>query len=508
MISNKLHSNIFYVLIAVATLVYITAAWYNVGYHHADEHYQLIEFSGLKLGWNSEKNLAWEYHSMIRPTFQVWVCYLILGSSQAMGVADPYVLSFILRLITAFLVIIGICLFYKRSKFMLPTNSHFIYACLSFFIWFIPSISVRFSSETWSGILFMMGLSFLLGEGNYNKRDSYLAGIFTGLSFLCRFQTGFMIVGMIAWLIFVKKYSFSKLANVIVPILVVIQIGVALDSLFYGEYVVTFWKYFKANILDDVASNYGVSPWWTILIYLIKQPLLPIGILILLSYIIIAIGSVKSPVIWCTLPFILVHTLIPHKELRFLFPLVWFIPFTIMLGFTQVLVLKRFFTAKYLRLAKVGTFGAIGILGIMNTVALVQSISSPAGYSQKWLTKKIRDDFNGTPVKLLHTSYGNPFEPWPILDENFYKEENISYQKIDYWKDLEKYVLASSDTTYLLGIRRFDNLTIYTVPMDSLYIKELYTTDPSMDIYTFGLMDDRNTNYFIIYAINRKHEQI
>jgi len=391
---------------------------------------------------------------------------------------------------------------------MLPVNSHFIYACLSFFIWFIPFASVRFSSETWSGILFLIGLSFLFGEDNYSKRNSYLAGLFTGLSFLCRFQTGFMIVGMVAWLIFVKKYSLSKLADVIVPIFTVIQIGVALDSVFYGEYVVTFWKYFKANIIEDVASNYGVSPWWTILVYLIKQPLLPIGILIVLSYVIVSVGSVKSPVVWCTLPFILVHTLIPHKELRFLFPLVWFVPFTIMLAITQVLTLKRFFTVKYLRIINIGMLGIAGLLIILNTAALAQSISTPVGYRQKWLSKKIRDDFKGNPVKILHTSYGNPFEPWPILDEKFYSEENISYQKIDHQEDIEKYTTISSDTIYLLGVRRFDGLNSSLVRFDSLEIKELYTTDPEMDILPIGLSGERNTNYFIIRSISRRHEQI
>jgi|SRR5690606_41444091 phosphatidylinositol glycan class B len=87
---NQLSYNKAYALLAVAALVYVTAAWNNVGYYHADEHYQLIEFSGLKLGWNSEENLAWEYHSMIRPTFLVWVCYIILDLFKSLGVADPY----------------------------------------------------------------------------------------------------------------------------------------------------------------------------------------------------------------------------------------------------------------------------------------------------------------------------------------------------------------------------------------------------------------------------------
>lgn len=503
---NQFQDNRVSILLIITAIVYIIAAWYNVGYYHADEHYQLIEFSGLKLGWNDKHNLAWEFHSMIRPTFQVWVCYLVLGFFKILGIGDPYFQSFILRLITAFLTISGIYLFYKRSKYMLPTNSHFVYACLSFFIWFIPFISVRFSSETWSGILFMIGLSFLLTQNNYQKRNSYLAGLFIGLSFLCRFQTGFMIIGMIGWLTFIRKYSVSQLAEVIIPILIVIQIGVALDSLFYGEYVITFWNYFKANIINDVASNYGVSPWWTILVYLVQKPLIPIGLLLLLCYIIVSVGYPKYPVVWCTLPFILVHMLIPHKELRFLFPLVWFVPFTMMLAFSRVIMLKRFISDKYLNAVKFSVLVTAMVLIILNTAALSYTISTPVGYRQKMLTKKIRDDFKGSPIKIIHTSSGNPFEPWAFLDENFYKEETVSYQKIDHWKDIEKYVSIYSDTTYLLATRRFDNLNRYSWGMESLKIKELYTTNPGIDVYTLGLSNDLNTNYFIIHSINRKNE--
>ncbi|MGJ1395465.1 MULTISPECIES: hypothetical protein [Sphingobacterium] len=494
------------ILLIIAAIVYIISAWYNIGYYHADEHYQLIEFSGLKLGWNNKNNLAWEFHSMIRPSFQVWVCYLLFGFFNILGISDPYILSFILRLVTAFLAIVGIYVFYKRSKYMLPLNNHFVYACLSFFIWFIPFVSVRFSSETWSGILFMFGLSFLLTQNGYKRRNFYLAGLFIGLSFLCRFQTGIMVIGIIAWLIVIRKYSLTKLAEVIIPIFIVIQIGLALDFLFYGECVVTFWNYFKVNILDDVSSNYGVSPWWTIPAYLVEQPLVPIGSLIVLSYIVICIGYPKSPIVWCTLPFILIHSLIPHKELRFLFPLVWFVPFTVMLAFSRLMMLKRLISDKYLSAVKfIGVVAAIVLL-ILNSVALSYAISTPVGYRQKWLTKKIRDDFQGGPVKIIHTSSGNPFEPWPILEENFYKEKNISYQRIEHWRDIEKYICIRSDTIYLLAMRRFDNLTSSSLKMDSLKTKELFTTEPGIAINTFGLSEDLNTNYFIIHSITKKNE--
>lgn len=37
-------------LITLALIVFITVAYNSSGYHHEDEHYQLIEFANYKLG--------------------------------------------------------------------------------------------------------------------------------------------------------------------------------------------------------------------------------------------------------------------------------------------------------------------------------------------------------------------------------------------------------------------------------------------------------------------------
>ena len=33
-----------------AALVFMLTAWFSTGYNHFDEHFQVIEFAGLKLG--------------------------------------------------------------------------------------------------------------------------------------------------------------------------------------------------------------------------------------------------------------------------------------------------------------------------------------------------------------------------------------------------------------------------------------------------------------------------
>jgi phosphatidylinositol glycan class B len=44
----------------IIVLVYVITAIFSNGYHHPDEHYQIVEFTGLKAGWNTGWNLTWE----------------------------------------------------------------------------------------------------------------------------------------------------------------------------------------------------------------------------------------------------------------------------------------------------------------------------------------------------------------------------------------------------------------------------------------------------------------
>jgi phosphatidylinositol glycan class B len=37
--------------------IYVITAIFITGYHHPDEHFQLIEFTGLKGGWNTGTDL-------------------------------------------------------------------------------------------------------------------------------------------------------------------------------------------------------------------------------------------------------------------------------------------------------------------------------------------------------------------------------------------------------------------------------------------------------------------
>jgi len=224
--------------LASILLLYVFVAYMNSGYNHEDEHYQIIEFANYKLGLISADSLAWEFSSKIRPGLHPFFCFLLLKIFSFFGISDGYTIAFFLRVITAITSVFVIRSFinvYKRRivKKMIPW-----FVILSYCLWFLPYINVRFSSETWAGLSLLLALVFI-------ERDRYEDGVWKfikiglllGIAILFRFQSGLFAVGIIAWFVFVSKQNIKNLVILILSILFILLCGVIIDTWLYGEFV-------------------------------------------------------------------------------------------------------------------------------------------------------------------------------------------------------------------------------------------------------------------------------
>ena len=142
-------------ILIIALLVYTLTAFFSIGYFNADEHYQIIEFAGVIDGTNNTSNLPWEYSKKIRSIIQPTIAFAIFKVSSFFSITDPYSKAFILRLITALLSVFVITNFIKEAKRFISSKHWIVFYFLSYFLWFLPFINVRFSSETWSGLFFL-----------------------------------------------------------------------------------------------------------------------------------------------------------------------------------------------------------------------------------------------------------------------------------------------------------------------------------------------------------------
>jgi GPI mannosyltransferase 3 len=315
-------------LFGIGLLIYLLTAWFSEGYYHPDEHFQVIEFGQYLLGKNDATNLAWEYKAQIRPALQPMMAAGIIGGFRMVGINDPFFIAFMLRAITA-LASLGVYLLISRmvAAAIPQADSKWFFLALCMFLWFMPFISVRFSSEQWSAMTFLLGVYLITQQAQGKKGWMLLLGVglLWGFSFFLRFQIAFALLGVGVWLIWIQKRKITDFAALIAGGLLSTGFCIYLDYLLYGSWVFTPYNYYKVNVVDDKASTFGTEPWWGYFSALFFDLILPLSIVLLLLAIQGIRNQIKHVFVWAFIPFLLGHMLISHKEIRFLFPMA--IPF-------------------------------------------------------------------------------------------------------------------------------------------------------------------------------------
>ncbi len=306
-------------------VVMIITAWFSVGAHHPDEYYQVFEFANYKMGHTPVADLPWEFAAQCRPALQPFIVVILSKVLEILGMYNPFVVAFILRLLMGILSYWVIC---RWIVLLLPTftteKGKKLFVCCSLFLWFIPYISVRFSAENIAAQLFLLALSIITQIPKYRFRKQLLglsiAGLLLGFACFVRIQMGFAFLGLVTWLI-LQKWSLNKWMIMGLFCLIAIGTCVIIDHWFYDAWIFTPFNYFNVNIIEHRAADFGVFPWWYYFSTFLKVGAPPISIVLLVLFL---RGIYKKPLhilsIVCTC-FLLGHFFIGHKEMRFLFPM-------------------------------------------------------------------------------------------------------------------------------------------------------------------------------------------
>ena len=418
---NQLFDRFFYpIVFAIASIVFLITAYNSHGYFYADEHYQIIEFANAKLGFQDPSTLAWEYPARIRPTLQPSICCLVFKGLNALDITNPYTQALCLRLLTALLALATIHFFVQSTKNQFENKSiQNGYCILSYFLWFIPYLNARFSSESWSGLLFLLALAFIL-KNPVKKSTFFTIGVLLGIGFLLRFQIAFAIIGLFLWLFFINKTKIYSLIIVSLGILLMVVLGICLDTWFYGEFVFAPWNYFYSNIVDDKASSFGVSPWYFYLLKLVSFPSYFVGIPLVLAMIILIIRHPKNIYLWCFVPFLFFHSIIPHKEERFMFSMVYYAPIMMALAYNSLytFIQKRTIT-------KVINYLLLTLFAVANIVGIAVMSQTGPEKGRIALTKYVYDNYKNRPINIIFVTCSNPYNPWHYSPIQFYYPDNI-----------------------------------------------------------------------------------
>jgi phosphatidylinositol glycan class B len=318
-------------VLVAGVCVHAIAAWDNAGFFGADEHYQIIEFAQYRLGRQAPTGLPWEFAAQVRPAFQPLVAAGAITAWRFVGVRSPFVIAASLRFLSAMLALWAALSLCARCLPGLSNDWLRRIAVLSaLFFWVAPLVHGRFSSENWGGALAAAGLCLMLdavdawpAHTTAAMQSAVACGLVWSAAFYCRFQVGLMIAGAGLWMLIVRRAPVRLVLLVAAAFVAGSGLNEGFDRWLYGSWGLVPYNYFAVQVVQGRAATFGVSPWWRLALY-------PAAVLIP-PYSIAALGVLLSGVwyarrhvlVWTTLPFIVAHAILGHKEPRFLIPLVY-----------------------------------------------------------------------------------------------------------------------------------------------------------------------------------------
>lgn len=321
-------------LFLFSAVFHVVALCYSTGYHHADEHFQILEFAAFKLGLCTHESLAWEYDAGMRSGLQPAIAYgihkcLLFFSGQH----QPFLVSDILRFLSISLGFVSLIWLRRLADFFSldPFRKLAITGCLCLFP-LIPYIHARFSSENLSGIMAILAMLMLFRSGRPHAASAsgifFLSGLCWGFGFGFRYQLGLAALACGLWLLSIERVGWKRFWVFAAGIIAAQIALLPVDFWLYGKL-----SYPPANYLYQTLMKpghmFGASPWYYYSALTWNNTLFPLNLFIIGGLIFAWLRRPFDVFNLIILLFIAAHSGIGHKEFRFLFPVLPFILFSI-----------------------------------------------------------------------------------------------------------------------------------------------------------------------------------
>lgn len=333
--------------LAANLVLVVVTAYFSVTYFHPDEHFQILEFVGHKLGTTATAELPWEYAARMRAWLQPAAYYAMARGAQAVGVRDVFAIAFLLRLVSGLLAWVALSFMVRTSlRWSDDEATRLAQLRASTLLGFLPYLAVRTSSENVSCSLVSIGFCVVVdalrtaspgaaARARLSPRVALLAGVLFGLAFECRFHTAVLVAGLFVWLCFFRRIGAAGVLALSGGITLALLLGLLVDRWGYGAWCFPAYQYFRRNLIEHVASTqFGTDPVYGYLYLLPANIFAPVVVLLMLAVALTWIRRPRHPVTWVTLPYTLVNCALAHKEERLFFPVLLIATSSVTLGFS------------------------------------------------------------------------------------------------------------------------------------------------------------------------------
>ncbi|MCC6776799.1 MAG: hypothetical protein IT537_09220 [Hyphomicrobiales bacterium] len=323
----------FRVCLVLSAALFLACAVFSVGFYHFDEYFQVIEFASVKLGVSDPSSLTWEYTARVRSWLQPALYVGVVKAAGLVGIDNAYTLMLLMRLVTA--------LFSWSALWALVVAGRRWIECeddrcrlywIAALLWLLPYLGARTSAETASTAMLCFGIALLeWRSGRVDSRTAFglalTAGLALSLCFGLRYPSGVMAAAVGLWHLVADKRRLSLTMGLVLGGAVGLGLGMLADYWGYGTVTFPFVSYVTQNFLLGRAAEFGTSPFFAYLYLPLHNPMAPLVLLLMMATMLAWWRRPTSVLTVATLPYVLLLSMTAHKEARFLFPLVPFLPF-------------------------------------------------------------------------------------------------------------------------------------------------------------------------------------
>jgi len=295
-------------LAALALRIGAGLLWPNI--HQPDEIFQTLEPAHrLASGYGI---VTWEWREGIRSWFVPGLLAAVIAAVDFLGLGAPIYIGAIVALLSLFsLTIVAVGFSVGARLFGRPGAILVGGLCAVWFefIYFAPK---AFSEVIAAHVLI---IAAWLAQDTTRPRRFFLIGVLLGLACMLRFQIAPMALVAAIWLCrgAFRERWFPLLAGIGIPVLA----QAVLDWITLGLPLQSIWLNVWINVMHGRSGTYGELPfyWYPGRLLLLWGPIMPPVVALTV------IGARRLKLFgWMVLAHVIAHSLIAHKEMRFLYP--------------------------------------------------------------------------------------------------------------------------------------------------------------------------------------------
>jgi Alg9-like mannosyltransferase family. len=342
-IKNLWEKHPFPVIMASAIAFRALAIIFAKGYGMHDDHFCVIEIAER---WMNGSREWFTDATPIRSLVYPGLHYVLFMALEKVHVFDPQVKMYVVRFLHGAYSLISVYFGYKTALCIADKKTANTIGLLLAIFWIFPFMAVRNLIEFVCIPPMVVGVYFIYKNPKISAGPIFLSGICFGLAFTLRFQT-LSMAGVLGLVLLIKKEWKPAVFYSCGFLLSSFSIQGMSDWIGYGRPFASFIGYLFYN--SENAYAYTTGPWYQYVGLLIGALIPPTSLLLVFGF--VRTWKKSAYIFWPVLAFLIVHSIFPNKQERFILPI---IPFVLMLSVTgwQEFVSQSDFWRKRPRLTK------------------------------------------------------------------------------------------------------------------------------------------------------------